>query len=626
LNQPAHQKSWLLALAALGVVYGDIGTSPLYAFRECLAEDRFNPADRLTVLGPTSLMLWSLILIVSVKYLLILTRATNQGEGGVFALLSILKLPEAKLSAKHMRWLGLFAILGAALLYGDGAITPAITVLGAVEGLKELNPDFARYVVPLSAIILFGVFLVQRHGSHRIGVAFGPVMLVWFAALAVMGVLNVVKEPDAWLALLRPDYGVRFLMENGHHGFGIMGSVLLCVTGCEALYADIGHFGATAMRRSWFLLAYPALSLNYLGQSALVLSDPTAHESPFFRMVPEAWQAPLIILATLAAIIASQAMITGAFSLTQQAMQLGVLPRLKIRHTNPEIRGQVYLPQINALLCICCLALVFGFKSSSALAAAYGLTVSANMILTTLLLLGVAIRVWKWDWRKVVPIGVVFLLLEGSYLGGSLAKLFHGAWMPLLAAAVLWIMMKTWMDGRAILWRILTRSQLPVEHILRELENGRIVRVRGTGVFMSGTPDGLPLVLLHHLKHNKSLHERVVLLTVQFRDEPHVPPDQRTSMIELAPKFHRVVLHYGFAESPDVMGDLCRSMRFKELQEMSYISFYQARELLIPSGKSMMAPWRKRLFVLLSRIARPATGYFDLPSRQVIELGIQMEL
>lgn len=626
MNHPSSQKTWPLALAALGVVYGDIGTSPLYSLRECLHGNHFDPNDSLTVLGPTSLMLWSLIVIVSVKYLLLLTQATNQGEGGVFALLSILRQPTAGLKPAQLRWVGLFAILGAALLYGDGVITPAISMLSAVEGLKEINPDLDQYVVPISAFILLLLFIVQRHGTHRIGASFGPVMVVWFLVLGVMGVMNVVKEPHAWLALLRPDYGARYLIEHGHHGIGIMGSVLLCVTGCEALYADIGHFGAPAMRRSWFLLAYPALSLNYLGQAALVLANPAAHENPFYRMVPSSWLVPLVILATLATIIASQAMITGVFSLTQQAMQLGFLPRLKIRHTNAEMRGQIYLPQINVLLCVCCIALVFAFKSSGALAAAYGLSVSANMVLTTLLFAAVALRVWKWATWKVTVLSVAFLLLELAYLAGGLSKLLHGAWMPVLATIGLWLLMKTWQDGRAILWRIVSRGQLPVEHLLRELENGRIHRVRGTGVFMSGTADGLPLVLLHHLKHNKALHERVVLLTVQFHEAPYIEDEKRVTTIELAPQFYRVVLHYGFVESPDVMRDLCRALHFKNMPEMENISFYQARELLLPNGKGAMAAWRKKLFVILSRVARPATGYFDLPSRQVIELGIQMEL
>jgi KUP system potassium uptake protein len=624
-HPPTSSKNWALALAALGVVYGDIGTSPLYAFRECLAEGRHIHTDPVTVLGPASLMLWSLILIVSVKYLMMLAKATNQGEGGVFALLSILRQPSAKFSEGTLKWMGLLAILGAALLYGDGAITPAISMLSAVEGLKEINPELSHYVVPVSVVILILLFAVQKHGTHRIGASFGPVMLVWFAALAVLGITNLVQYPQALLAL-SPHYGVRYLLEHGHHGISIMGSVLLCVTGCEALYADIGHFGATAMRRSWFLLAFPALGLNYLGQTALVLRVPEAAEHPFYRMVPESLLVPMVILATLATVIASQAMITGVFSLTQQAVQLGFLPRLKIKHTNADMRGQIYLPQINALLCIACLALVFGFGSSGALAAAYGLSVSANMLLTTALFLGVAIRVWGWPWWKAVLPVSLFAIMETAYVAGSLTKLLHGAWMPVLATIALWILMKTWQDGRAILWNLVKRGQLPVEYILRELEGTRIARVRGTGVFMSGSAEGLPLVMLHHLKHNKALHERVVLLTIQFHEEPFVSEDKRVTSTELAPKFHRIVLHYGFVENPDVMADLCKALCYEKSHDMSNISFYQARELLLPTGKGKMASWRKHLFVALSRAARPATGYFDLPSRQVIELGIQMEL
>ena len=618
-------KSWPLALAALGVVYGDIGTSPLYALRECLGEGRFLATDPVTVLGPVSLMLWSFILIVSIKYLLMLTRATNQGEGGVFALLSILKQPVAGLSSKSISWLGLFAILGAALMYGDGVITPAISVLSAVEGMKEIDPHFEQYIVPVAVVILVGVFFVQRHGTHRIGSAFGPIMIVWFSVLAVLGAVNVVQHPGA-LAALSPHYGVRYILEHGHHGIGIMGSVLLCVTGCEALYADIGHFCATAMRRSWFYLAGPALSLNYLGQAGIVLSNPEAHGNPFYRMVPGGWLVPMVILATMATIIASQAMITGVFSLTQQAVQLGYLPRLKIKHTNPDQRGQIYMQQINTLLCVACLGLVVTFKSSGALAAAYGLSVSANMVLSTILFFAVAVRVWKWPLWKALPPIIAFLLLECAYVAGSLTKLFHGAWMPVLATVVLWVVMKTWQDGRAILWRLVKQGQLPTEHLISELENNRITRVRGTGVFMSGTGDGLPLVLLHHLKHNKALHERVVLLTVQFHGEPYVTHDKRIQASELAPNFHRVILHYGFVESPDVMRDLCLALEVKRIHDMSNISFYQARELLLPTGRGKMAEWRKKLFVALSRAARPATGYFDLPPRQVIELGIQMEL
>lgn len=620
-----HSRSWTLALAALGVVYGDIGTSPLYSLHECLGEGRFHPNDPVTVLGPTSLMIWSLTVIVSIKYLLILSHATNQGEGGVFALLSILRQPTAGLSKGAIRILGTFAILGAALLYGDGIITPAISVLSAVEGMKELNPNLGEYVVPISVVILFGLFLVQRLGTGRIGASFGPIMLIWFATIAALGAWQIILHPDA-IKGLNPDYGIRYLAHHGLHGFAIMGSVLLCVTGCEALYADIGHFGATAMQRSWFIVAYPALVINYLGQAGLVISDAQAYDSPFFHLVPKPLLVPVIILATIATVIASQAMITGVFSLTQQATQLGFLPRLKIIHTNPDIRGQIFLPQINFLLGAACLALVIQFKSSDRLASAYGLSVSANMLLTSILFFDVARRVWKWPfWKAGLPV-VLFLSFEASYVIGGISKLFSGAWLPVLVTLVLWIIMKTWRDGRAALWEMVQRNQLPVEYLLEELKQGKIPRVRGTGVFMSSSTEGLPLVLLHHLKHNKALHEQVVLLSVKFLDVPRVPVEERYTKQELIPHFYRIVMHYGFMESPEVMVDLARALECASVQQMENISFYQSRELLLPSGRSKMAGWRKSIFILLSRIARPATGYFQLPSRQVIELGIQMDL
>ena len=623
---------WTLTLGALGVVYGDIGTSPLYALRECLTHGGHGITKSLDVLGPTSLMLWSFIIIVSIKYLTLLCRATNQGEGGVFALLSLLRLSGSDSNDKNktagvrqVGWLGLLAILGAALLYGDGVITPAISVLSAVEGLKEINPDFSQFVIPAALVIIIGLFMVQRHGTHRIGASFGPVMLVWFSVLAIMGVMNIVKHPDA-LAAFSPHYGFHFLFTHGWNGMVIMGSVLLCVTGCEALYADIGHFGASPMQRSWFFLAGPALMLNYLGQAALVLHNPEAIHQPFFRMVPESWLIPLVILATMATIIASQAMITGVFSLTQQAVQLGYLPRLKIKHTNPDIRGQIYLPQINIVLCLACIGLVIGFGGSSPLAAAYGLTVSANMVLTTLLFMGVMLKVWHWRPWIVYTLVTIFLSWELSFLTGSLSKLFHGAWLPVLTTMALWMLMKTWKEGRAYLWESSRRGLLPIEHLVHELDEKRIPRVRGTGVFLSASADGMPLVLLHHLKHNKALHERVVLLTVVFLEVPHAAPGQRAESIMLRDDMHRLVLRYGFSESPDVMKDLCHFFSLKKRHELSAISFYQARELLLTDGKCKMAKWRKHLFILLARMARPATGYFDLPPRQVIELGLQMAL
>lgn len=629
-NHHESSKSWALALSALGVVYGDIGTSPLYTLKVCLGEGRFRAEDAVTtVMGPVSLMLWSLTIIVTIKYLLLLCRATNQGEGGVFALLSILKDPKANFSPRVLQAMGLFAILGAALLYGDGIITPAISVLSAVEGLKDRYHGLEEWIVPIAMVILFGLFVVQRYGTHRIGASFGPVMVVWFAVLALMGAVQIIKHPSALMAL-SPHHGLMFFVKYPHHAVGLMGAVLLCATGCEALYADIGHFGATAMKRSWFLIAYPALALNYLGQTGMVLANPEALQNPdfnpFFKMAPESLTVPLVLLSTFATIIASQAMITGVFSLTQQATQLGFLPRLKIIYTNPDSRGQIYMPQINFLLGVACLLLVLKFRQSEKLADAYGLSVSANMVLTSLLFLGVTTRIWDWPkWKALLPIAI-FLVIECAYVAGGLSKFFHGAWMPVLVTVLLWILMKTWQDGRAALWAMVKRAQLPVDHLLRELQGKNIVRVRGTGVFLSSSPDGLPLVLLHHLKHNKALHERVVLLSVQFEGVPHVADSQRVTRTDLQPDFHRVVLHYGFMESPEVMRDLCRSLECKGMDQLRNISFYQSRELLLTTGRSPMAQWRKRLFVFLSRMARPATGYFQLPSRQVIELGIQMEL
>lgn len=618
--------SWTLALLALGVVYGDIGTSPLYALRECLAHGRFEPGNAVTVFGPVSLMFWSLTIIVTMKYLLLLSKADNQGEGGIFALYALLRHTKAGLSKRTVALLSMIALLGAALLYGDGIITPAISVLAAVEGLEQISPGLPQWVIPvIASVILLGLFMVQRHGTGRIGGSFGPVMVLWFFTLAALGVVQLVQKPEILGALL-PHYGVMYLWHEGGESLHIMGTVLLAVTGCEALYADIGHFGREAMKRSWVFAAYPALTLNYLGQGALLLRDPSAVEHPFYRMVSGGWLIPLVILATMATIIASQAMITGVFSLTQQAVQLGFVPRLKIVHTSTDVRGQVFMPQVNALLCMACLALVLFFKQSSALASAYGLSVSSDMVMSSILLFMVMTRLWNWPaWKAAVPV-VLFLLLESGYWLGSMAKLFHGAWIPLVITAVLWMVMKTWRDGRAILIKRVTRQMVPATQFVEELKRGKIPRVPGIGVFLSSSADGLPLVLLHHLKHNKVLHKTAVLLTVKFEEEPYVQDAARTEVVDLDPTFFRVILHYGFAESPEVMRDLSKALRDKGITKQGDMSFYQSRELLLTDGTGKMATWRKKLFVFLSRIARPATGYFQLPSRQVIELGIQLEL
>lgn len=630
--------NWTLALLALGVVYGDIGTSPIYALRETI-RGRFDVASELTVLGPVSLMIWSLTIIVTVKYLLILTRADNQGEGGVFALYSLLRREQAGLKPAAIGALSVFAILGAALLYGDGIITPAISVLSAVEGIAVIT-KVPEWLPPVSAsIILLGLFLVQRHGTARIGQGFGPVMLVWFGALAALGAWHLGRETSI-LRAFSPHYGWRFLWEERGHAMHIMGTVLLAVTGGEALYADIGHFGRTAMKRSWFVAAYPALALNYLGQGAMLLglmrqpganadSLAAAAAEPFFKMVPEGLLPGVVILATLATIIASQAMITGVYSLSQQAVQLGFMPRLKITHTSTDVRGQIYLPQINFVLMVFCLGLVAGFKKSENLAHAYGLSVSMNMLITTAMLFLVAAKLWKWPrWQAVLMCGT-FCSIETCYVLGGLSKFVEGAWFTLLVAVGVCIVMRTWCDGRALLMKRVSRDITPLQAIADEIKKGRIPRVRGIGVFLSSSADGLPLVLLHHLKHNKVLHQHAVILTVKFEEVPYVPAERRTEIVDVMEQeqsFFRIILHYGFAESPEVQRDLHSALLSRGIKKQDDISFYQSRELLLPGDAGGMARWRKNLFVLLSRLARPATGYFHLPSRQVIELGIQLEL
>jgi KUP system potassium uptake protein len=633
MSDHKHASNWTLALVALGVVFGDIGTSPLYALRESLNHAKPTPGVPLDVLGPLSLMFWSLIVMVCFKYLGFITRATNQGEGGMFALLTLFR--SAKWSFKPQTTAGvvLSGIFGACLLYGDGMITPAISVLSAVEGLAlldaQIGTKLANYVVPIAAAIIFGLFLVQKNGTARIGVAFGPIMVLWFLTLAVLGIINIGAHPAVFSALL-PHHGVNFLLHHGHESFVIMGLVLLAVTGCEAMYADIGHFGRPPLVKSWFIIVLPALMLNYLGQGALVLSNVEASLKPdfhhFFSLVPKPALIPVILLATAATIIASQAMITGVYSLTQQAVQLGYLPRLKIIHTNPDVRGQIYMPQVNYLLMIACLALVFNFKSSTNLAAAYGLSVALDMTFTSILFFLVARHVWKWSfWKAALPTAI-FLVFELGYVSGGLLKFFDGAWFPLVIGLSMWVVMKTWMDGRRVLFQAMQRGRLPVTFLVDEIKKDRIIRVPGTAVFMSASADGLPLALLHHLKHNKALHHQVVLLTVRFEEKPHVAAEERFQVEEYHDEFFRVVLHYGFSESPNVFEDLCHALETQGKCKRAGITFYQSREVLLTNGPGKMARWRKSLFVLLSRLSRPATGYFDLPPRQVIELGIQLEV
>jgi KUP system potassium uptake protein len=617
---------WSLALLALGVVFGDIGTSPLYALRESLMHAK--PNDAAGVMGPISLMFWSLLIMVCFKYLTFITKATNRGEGGMFALMTLLTSTKNAFKPGTMRGLILVSLFGASLLYGDGMITPAISVLSAVEGLALLDQQWGTHLgehtVGIAAAIITCLFLVQRFGTEKIGIAFGPIMMLWFLTLAVLGVLNIGKAPQIFSALL-PHHGIQFLLHHGYESVVIMGLVLLAVTGCEAMYADIGHFGRPPLVRSWYLVVLPALVLNYLGQGALVLSDipaslDTKQYHHFFSLVPKPALVPVIFLATMAT------MITGVFSLTRQAVQLGYLPRLKIIHTSKDVCGQIYMPQMNYLLMIACLALVFAFKSSSNLAAAYGLSVALTMTMTIILFCLVAIHVWGWNKMRTILLTIFFLIPESGYLGGSLLKFMAGAWFPLAVGFTIWVIMKTWVDGRNILRDAMMRGRLPVSHLIDEIKHDRIIRVPGTAVFMSASAEGLPLCLLHHLKHNKALHKNVVLLTVKFEEESRVDAAERMEIEEFYEGFFRVVLRYGFAENPQVFDDMVRALNTKREIKAGTISFYQSRELLHTTGPGKMFQWRKKLFTFLSRIARPATGYFELPPRQVIELGIQLEL
>ncbi|MDZ4789186.1 MAG: potassium transporter Kup [Blastochloris sp.] len=625
MSQPHKQSTAATALLALGVVYGDIGTSPLYTVRECFSEHTRLPLTETNIFGVISLLFWSLTIIVGLKYLLMLVRADNQGEGGIFALLGLARGASEKFTPRTLATLTLIALCGAALLYGDGMITPAISVLAAVEGLKIANPNMQQYVVPIAAGVLLGLFLMQRRGSAKLGLLFGPVMVIWFVVLGVLGLIQVVQNPII-LKALSPHYGVQLLFTHGFYGILLMGAVLLCVTGCEALYADIGHFGRKAMQISWFTLAYPGLILNYFGQGALLLEDGKNLVNPFYKLVPDWGIYPMVILATLATIIASQAMITGVFSLTQQAMQLGFLPRLKVMHTSDVVRGQIYMPQVNFILMIACISLVFFFKSSSALAAAYGLSVSTNMICTTIIFYFIITRIWKWKaWQAAAPLAL-FLIYEIGYFTGSFIKLFEGGWIPMLATLFLGLAMVTWRDGRRILMERISKGMLPLDLMIKELKRGKIVRVPGTAVFMSSLSDGVPLALMHHLKHNKALHESVVLLTIEFQNESRVRGADRITSTEMEQGFHRVILRYGFSETPKVMHHLCQALGIEKKDARDAISFYQSREVLLTDGSSKMARWQKNLFAFLSRISRPATGYFELPPRQVVEIGIQIDL
>ena len=624
-RHPTGRRLALLSLTALGIVYGDIGTSPLYAVREGFAGPHGVAPTVPNVYGFLSLIVWALILVVSVKYLVFILRADNRGEGGILAMLALILQRAKRREDRGVRAvltaLGLF---GAALLYGEGIITPAISVLGAMEGLHIVTPAFEAYVVPLTVLILFALFLVQRFGTARVGAAFGPVMLVWFGTIAALGFAEIMREPEILLAV-NPWYGVRFFLENGWSGFFILGAVVLVITGAEALYADMGHLGRRPIRVGWFAIVLPCLLLNYFGQGALLLRVPDASVNPFYLLAPRALLLPLLVIATMAAIIASQALISGAFSLTQQSVQLGYAPRLTIIHTSAARAGQIFIPEVNAALMVGTLLLVVTFRSSSALAAAYGIAVTGTMALSTVLFATVARTRWRWRPLYVLGLAAGFLVIDLSFFSSNLVKIVQGGWVPLGLGLALFTLMSTWKRGRDALYAILRRSSLPFDLFLEDVERRQPYRVPGTAVFMTSDPEGTPVVLLHHLKHNKVLHERLILMSITSVEVPEVEPEERVRIESFPHGVYRVIARYGFMESPDVKEILAYCDADGIHAKPAETSFFLGRERLIPTGTSGMSRWRKKLFIIMARNARSATEFFGIPPNRVVELGAQIE-
>ena len=570
-----------------------------------------------------SLIIYSLVLVISIKYIVIVMRADNQGEGGILALTALVPAGNGRRGTRIM--LVLLGIVGAALLYGDGMITPAITVLGAIEGLTVATPLFEPYVVPIAVAILVGVFAIQRYGTHRVGGLFGPIMVIWFAAIALLGISWIVRQPVV-LTAIDPTHAFMFFRANGWNGFAVLGAVFLVVTGGEALYADMGHFGKAPIRRAWFLLVLPALLLNYFGQGALLLRDTAAASQPFFLLAPDWALLPLVALATAAAIIASQALISGAFSLTRQAVQLGYAPRLDIEHTSSREMGQVYVPQVNWFLAVSTILIVIGFRSSSALAAAYGIAVTLTMVITAILLQVVMTERWKWPMPAAAAITTLFLSIDLAFLGANLLKVLQGGWLPLFIGGVLFTLMTTWKTGRKLVAERLSARAYPFEEFIAALNAMPPVRVAGTAVFMTAQPRGTPPALAHNLRYNKVLHEHVIVLTVTTVQVPHVREADRLSVEPVGAGMFNVKVRYGFMEDPDVPEALLRARELGLQMTPDDVVYFLGRETIIVTRREGMALWREKLFVLMARNAVRATAFFRLPPERVVELGVQVEL
>jgi KUP system potassium uptake protein len=612
-----------LSAGAIGVVFGDIGTSPLYAIQQCFSTDNGLKVEPANVYGIASLVLWALFLVVTVKYVLFIMRADNRGEGGVMALLALVS--RATRNGEGMGFVLVLGLFGAALFLGDGMITPAISVLSAVEGINVATPALHRVIVPVTLGILVGLFWLQSHGTAKIGALFAPVMGIWFATIAVLGLSQIVHHPQILFAIY-PGYAAAFLLAHGWHAFVVLGAVVLVVTGGEALYADMGHFGRYPIRLAWFGLVLPALVLNYFGQSALLLRDPAAFTNPFYLMVPAWGQLPMVFLATASTVIASQAVISGVFSVTRQAIQLGLAPRMEIRQTSGEERGQIYVPSANWAMLCGIFILVMIFRTSASLAAAYGIAVTGTMAVDTILALVVARRIWGWQLWQCLAVAAMFLSVDSSFLGANLLKIPSGGWFPVGVGLGMFLLMSTWKRGRQILTKRLAEESLPLDVFLRRQKEKPLQTVQGTAIFMTSDPEMVPTALLHNLKHNKIIHERVVFMTVLTEPVPRVPGNDRVQIEGLQQGFYRLIIRYGFSQSADIPKALrlCKTLGLEF--DLMQTSFFLGRETLIPSVKAEMAMWREKLFVAMSKNAMSATDFFKIPSNRVVELGTQVQL
>lgn len=618
-----HRRVLLLSLAALGVVFGDIGTSPLYAIRECFHGEYGLPVTGENILGVLSLVFWSLVVVVTVKYLGFILRADNEGEGGVIALTALIRpVEELKKKGISLVPVGLFA---AALLYGDGMITPAISVLSAVEGIRIVTPVFEPFVIPLTIVILAGLFLIQRRGTASVGRLFGPVIFVWFVVLALLGVVEVVRAPEVFSALL-PWHAVKFFLVNRGHGFVVLGAVFLVVTGAEALYADLGHFGKRPIRLAWLCVAFPALLLNYFGQGALLLAHPEHSHHPFYSMVPSWGMIPMVLLATSATVIASQAVISGAFSLTKQAIQLGYLPRLRVTHTSATHPGQIYIAPVNWMLMVCTIGLVVGFQSSSKLAAAYGVAVTSTMLIAAILFYAVARKRWQWSPLKAgVPVAL-FLLVDLSFFSANVTKIFHGAWFPLAIGGVFFTAMLTWDRGRKILHGQIKELNPTFRRMRTDLEDTEHRRVSGQGVFLTGSSDRVPAAFVQNLRHNRALHGETVFLHIVAANVPRVPNLEKVAVEQKGSGFYWITARYGFMEEPRVENLLTLAQAQGLPSKMDDPSFFLGREQLEVGEETEMARWRSVLFVLMSRNAMDAATFFGLPIDRVLEVGVRLRI